>query len=102
MPDALKDANRDAEALGHGEGYEYPHSHAEHFVGQQYLPEEVMGTYFYMPSDQGYELEVDTRLKRWRAAQRKALGIDEGLELPDLSVEEIEALKRKQRPGGVR
>ena len=98
VPDALKDANRDAEALGHGQGYEYPHSHDGHFIGQQYLPDEVMGTYFYTPSDQGYEAEVNERLARWRAAQRAALGIKEGEAIPDLSVEAIEDLKRKHRP----
>jgi len=100
VPDALKDANRDAKALGHGKGYEYPHAHDDHFIGQQYLPDDVMGTYFYTPSDQGYENEVDARLERWRAAQRAALGIEEGMEIPDLSEEETTALKRKQRPGG--
>lgn len=99
VPDALKDANRDAKALKHGEGYEYPHSHPEHFIGQQYLPADVLGTYFYNPSDQGYEQEVEARLARWREAQRKALGIEKGEAIPDLSVEAIEELKRRHRPG---
>lgn len=99
VPDTLKDASRDAKALGHGQGYEYPHSFEGHFIGQQYLPEEVLGTYFYTPSDQGYEAEVTERLARWRAAQRAALGIEEGVELADLSVEEIEALKRRHKSG---
>jgi putative ATPase len=100
VPGALKDASRDAKALGHGKGYEYPHSQPDHFVGQQYLPDDVMGTYFYTPSDQGYEQQVDARLERWRAAQRAALGIEEGVEIPDLSEAVIDSLKRKQRPGG--
>ena len=99
VPDALKDANRDAKALGHGQGYEYPHSHEGHFVGQQYLPEGVLGTYFYTPSDQGYEAEVTARLERWRAAQRAALGIEQATEIPDLSVEETEAIKRRHKSG---
>lgn len=98
VPDALKDANRDAEALGHGQGYEYPHSFEGHFIAQQYLPGEVMGTYFYTPSEEGYEVEVGSRLARWRAAQRKALGLEAGEPIPDLSVEAIEDLKRKHRP----
>lgn len=99
VPDSLKDANRDAKALGHGKGYEYPHSHEGHFVGQQYLPEGVLGTYFYTPSDQGYEAEVAERLERWRAAQRTALGIEQGVDVPDLSVEETEAIKRRHKTG---
>jgi putative ATPase len=99
VPDALKDKNRDAKALGHGAGYEYPHEFEGHFIAQQYLPREVLGTEFYTPSDQGYEREVDARLARWREAQRKALGFKPGEAIPDLSVDAIESLKRKHRPG---
>ncbi len=100
VPDHLKDANRDAEALGHGEGYEYPHAHPEHHVGQQYLPRDLLGTYFYTPSDQGYEVQVSERLERWRAAQREALDIEAGQPLPDLPQQTIEGIKRlhRQRP----
>jgi putative ATPase len=55
VPNPLKDANRDAKALKHGEGYVYPHNEPEHFAPQQYLPKDVLGTYFYLPSEQGYE-----------------------------------------------
>ena len=99
VPDVLKDKNRDAEALGHGKGYEYPHEFEGHFIGQQYLPANVLGTYFYTPSDQGYEREVEARLGAWREAQRKALGIKQGEALPDLSVEAIEDLKRRHKAG---
>jgi putative ATPase len=98
VPDALKDASRDAKALGHGQGYEYPHSHDGHYVAQQYLPDNVMGTYFYSPSEEGYEAEVGERLERWREAQRKALGIEEGETIPDLSEDAISELKRRHRP----
>src|SRR5688572_2997010 len=43
VPDHLKDANRDAEGLGHGEGYAYPHAFRDHWVAQQYLPEALQG-----------------------------------------------------------
>jgi len=62
VPNHLKDASRDRKALGHGEGYRYPHAHPDHFLPQQYLPDDVLGTYFYHPSTQGYELEIDERL----------------------------------------
>ena len=99
VPDALKDGNRDAKALGHGQGYQYPHEHDGHFIAQQYLPDDVMGTNFYTPSNEGYEAEVGERLARWREAQRKALGLEASEPIPDLSVEAIEDLKRKHRPG---
>jgi len=99
VPDALKDASRDAKALGHGQGYEYPHSHEGHYVAQQYLPDNVMGNYFYTPSDQGYEAQVSERLARWREAQRLALGLEAGVAIPDLSEDAISELKRRQRKG---
>ncbi len=66
VPNHLKDANRDKEGLGHGKGYKYPHAYRDHHVPQQYLPDEMQGTYFYEPSEQGYEQEVRERLKQWR------------------------------------
>jgi putative ATPase len=102
VPDALKDKNRDAKALGHGKGYVYPHDEPEHFAPQQYLPREVLGTYFYSPSDQGYEAEVSERLARWRAAQRAALGITRNEELPALDPDTIESLKSRHKAGGTR
>jgi putative ATPase len=99
VPDHLKDANRDGEALGHGRDYEYPHEHPEHHIGQQYLPRELLGRYFYRPSDQGYETEVSERLGRWRDAQRKALGIEETTELPDLSEIQVDEIKRHHSRG---
>jgi putative ATPase len=94
VPKHLQDANRDAKDLGHGEGYIYPHEFPDHHVGQQYLPEELLGTYFYRASDQGYEKEVQDRLDRWRHAQREALQIDETVELPELSEDQIIDIKR--------
>lgn len=94
VPDHLKDNNRDAAALGHGKGYVYPHQFEEHFTPQQYLPQKLLGTYFYKPSSVGYEVEVADRLERWREAQRKALGITRREEIPDLSQERIDELKR--------
>ncbi|MFN2149239.1 MAG: AAA family ATPase [Anaerolineales bacterium] len=94
VPRHLQDTNRDAKGLGHGEGYLYPHDHPDHHVGQGYLPQDLLGTYFYRPSDQGYETQVEARLERWRAAQRKALDIEETFETPDLSEDEIESIKR--------
>ncbi len=66
VPDHLKDASRDGEALGHGQGYKYPHQYAGHFVRQQYLPDRLQGRRYYEPSDQGYEKEIRKRLEKWR------------------------------------
>jgi putative ATPase len=95
VPKHLQDANRDAKALGHGAGYQYPHEDPDHFLPQQYLPGELLGTYFYQPSSQGYESTVSERLRRWRAAQREALDITREEMLPNLSEEQIKDIKGK-------
>ena len=44
-----------ADKLGHGIGYKYAHDYENHYVEQQYLPDELVGARFYKPSMQGYE-----------------------------------------------
>ncbi len=95
VPGHLKDGNRDAAALGHGKGYVYPHLEASHFTPQQYLPTQLLGTYFYKPSGEGYEAEIGSRLELWRDAQRRALNIDQQNQIPDLTQERINQLKSK-------
>jgi putative ATPase len=102
VPTHLQDANRDAAALGHGRDYVYPHEHDGHHIGQQYLPRQLLGTYFYRPSDQGYEAQVAERLERWRAAQRRALEITETRSLPEMSQAQVEEIKRHHAQRGVR
>ncbi len=68
VPSHLQDGNRDAAALGHGKGYQYPHEAPDHFLPQQYLPHRLLGTYFYEPSHEGYEASAAERLERWRNA----------------------------------
>jgi len=66
VPNPLKDASRDKKGLGHGEGYKYPHAYRDHYVPEQYLPGGMQGTYFYEPSDQGYEARLQGRLEQLR------------------------------------
>ncbi|OZC02081.1 AAA family ATPase [Rubricoccus marinus] len=66
-PNALKDGSRDKKGLGHGKGYKYPHAYQDHYVPEQYLPGGMQGTYFYEPSDQGYEGRLRVRLEQLRA-----------------------------------
>ncbi|KMQ51152.1 ATPase, AAA family protein [Chitinispirillum alkaliphilum] len=73
VPDHLKDASRDKESLGHGEGYLYPHAYRDHWVAQQYLPNNLQGKIFYQPGDLGYEHEVKIRVERYREAQLEAM-----------------------------
>ncbi|MCH8277240.1 MAG: replication-associated recombination protein A, partial [Bacteroidetes bacterium] len=66
VPNHLKDASRDAKGLGHGSGYLYPHAYRAHYVAQQYLPDDMQGTYFYEPSGLGHEKILAERLTYWR------------------------------------
>lgn len=56
-----------ARHLGHGEGYLYPHDFPGHYVVQNYLPDGLVGTRFYEPSQQGFERQLAERLRRWRS-----------------------------------
>jgi putative ATPase len=95
VPRHLMDGNRDAAAMGHGKDYVYPHDLEGHFTPQQYLPKRLLGTYFYSPSQEGYEAQVTSRLELWREAQRKALDITKVENVPAMSEEQIQEMKRK-------
>lgn len=73
VPNHLRDANRDKEGFGHGEGYLYPHAYRDHWVAQQYLPAALQGKVFYEPSGQGYEAEIQAAVTRRREAQLAAM-----------------------------
>ena len=54
VPGHLRDAHyRSAAAIGHGEGYVYPHDRPDAFVDQQYRPDELAGNRYYEPSGPG-------------------------------------------------
>ena len=62
VPAHLQDAHyKGSKNLGRGTGYKYAHDYPNHYVKQQYLPEEIAGERFYEPSDNGHEKEIS----RW-------------------------------------
>jgi putative ATPase len=65
VPMHLRDASKDGEALGHGQGYKYPHDFENHYVKQEYMPDPKT---FYRPTEQGFEIEISKRLRRLRGA----------------------------------
>jgi putative ATPase len=71
VPNHLKDDSRDAEGLGHGQGYQYPHEFPEHWVVQQYLPDKLQGRHWYTPGALGFEKAIKERLGRWRGEEPK-------------------------------
>ncbi len=94
VPIHLRDGNRDAKGLGHGQGYQYPHSFDGHHVAQNYLPELIKGMRFYEPGDQGYEPQVADRLERWRKAVEQALSIEPHAG-PQVKEQEIIGMKKR-------
>ena len=59
VPVHLQDAHyRGHESLGHGIGYKYAHDYPNHYVEQQYLPDEIKDAKFYIPSENGYEKNI--------------------------------------------
>jgi putative ATPase len=59
VPPHLQDAHyKGASKLGRGIGYKYAHDYPGHYVRQQYLPDELTGSVFFKPGDNGYEKEV--------------------------------------------
>ena len=59
VPNHLRDASyKGASKLGRGIGYRYAHDYPGHYVKQQYLPDELMGTIFYEPTENGYEKNI--------------------------------------------
>ena len=67
VPKHLRDAHyAGAKRLGHGKGYRYPHDSDVGVVPQQYLPDELVGTRYYEPTQHGGEREVSARLERIR------------------------------------
>ncbi|NMR20147.1 replication-associated recombination protein A [Cellulomonas fimi] len=68
VPAHLRDAHyAGAQKIGHGKGYTYSHDEPHAVAAQQYLPDELVGTRYYTPSDRGYERSVAERLDRIRS-----------------------------------
>jgi putative ATPase len=67
VPKHLRDAHyAGAKKLGHGKGYKYSHDSELGVVQQQYLPDELMSTRYYLPTEHGNERDVKARLEKLR------------------------------------
>ncbi len=67
VPAHLRDAHyAGAKDLGHGEGYKYPHDYVHAVVAQTYLPEELLGSQYYQPTDHGQEAAIAERVAALR------------------------------------
>ena len=71
VPAHLRDSHYSgAKALGHGEGYVYPHDLPSGVAPQQYLPDDLAQASYYQPTGHGAEAAISERL----ASVRKLLG----------------------------
>ena len=66
VPDHLKDATLDGDALGHGKGYKYAHDYKDHYVKQKYTKKIVR---YYEPIDIGFEAKIKQRLDKLRGSK---------------------------------
>ena len=63
VPEHLRDAHyAGAKSLGHGDGYLYAHDQPHHVAAQQYLPDDLDGTQYYEPTENGHEAMLTKRL----------------------------------------
>jgi putative ATPase len=68
VPAHLRDAHYSgARSLGHGVDYVYSHDEPHGVAAQQYLPDALVGTRYYAPTERGFERTVAERLERIRA-----------------------------------
>ena len=60
--------------LGYGTKYKYPHSYEGNFAEQEFLPEEISGTKFYIPGNNKHEEELERRIENWGKDKYKGEG----------------------------
>lgn len=57
--------------LGYGSDYKYAHDFQNHFVEENYLPDELSGKQFYFPTEQGQEKKIKEWLKSlWKKKKK--------------------------------
>lgn len=57
--------------LGYGSDYKYAHDYQNHFVEENYLPDELAGKQFYLPTEQGQEKKIKEWLKSlWKKKKK--------------------------------
>ncbi len=58
-------------AIGYGKEYKYPHDYSNHFLDENYLPDELKNTQYYFPTEIGQEKKLKDWLKfLWKAKKK--------------------------------
>ena len=72
VPNHLKTAgDRRMKAHGIGVGYVFPHDFEGDDVKQQYLPDELVERRYYVPGDQGHEVQIAARMAEREVARQE-------------------------------
>ena len=50
--------------LGYGKEYKYAHDYENHFVEQQFLPDELMNAHFWQPQENAAEARLKERMQQ--------------------------------------
>jgi putative ATPase len=58
--------------LGYHAGYKYAHDSEDAYIPQEYLPEKLRGSVFYVPGPFGFERDIAKRLAWWDEIRKKA------------------------------
>ena len=58
VPRHLQNVHADSAGQEREQGYLYAHDYPNHYVDQQYLPDDIKDKKFYPPTDNGYEKEI--------------------------------------------
>ena len=53
--------------MGNSIGYKYPHDYPGAFVAESYLPEKLINTQIYQPTDRGLDRQITERLNSYRS-----------------------------------
>jgi ATPase related to the helicase subunit of the Holliday junction resolvase len=65
VPSHLRDSSHPgAQKLGDGLGYRYPHDYEDGYVEQDYLPANLKGRRYYIPTERGYEQAISQYLQK--------------------------------------
>jgi putative ATPase len=57
--------------IGYGKEYKYPHDFDNNFIAENYLPEELKDSQFYLPGENGQEKSLKDRLKfLWKGRKK--------------------------------
>ncbi|MBQ4263945.1 MAG: replication-associated recombination protein A [Clostridia bacterium] len=65
VPVHLRDTHYSGhERIGSGAQYKYPHDYPGHWIAQEYMPPEVKGRRYYIPSEQGQEAKLRERRRQ--------------------------------------